>query len=67
MQRHYRSLLSIILSKELSIVKLSENDFGLYASDAVNTFGTPLMVRGTKEEIDEFMAKHKLPRSGESE
>lgn len=62
MERHYRSLLSMILDPDLYVLQLGEDDFGLYATRAVNNFNSPLMVRGTKAEIEEFMEKNRLPR-----
>jgi hypothetical protein len=39
------------------IVRLSENEFGLYVSNYRNSFGTPLYFRGTLEEVLEARKK----------
>lgn len=63
LQRYYRSIVALILDKELTVVQLSDgDDWGLYAAEAVNHFNTPLMVRGTKADVENFMEQHRLPR-----
>jgi hypothetical protein len=60
MERYYTSIISLVLDNNLAVVKLGENDYGVYAGQLRNHFGTPLMARGTKGEIDEFLAKNDL-------
>ncbi len=52
------------MAQSLSLVALSaeNDDWGIYASaDAgENTFGTPLMLRGTRDEIVDFLASRGL-------
>ena len=63
LQRYYTSLVSLILeANDLTVVQLGDDDYGLYAARLTNHFGTPLMARGTKAEMDEFLAKNNLPR-----
>lgn len=63
LERYYTSLVSLILEgNSLKVVKLGDDDYGLYAARLVNSFGTPLMARGTKAEMDQFLDKNNLPR-----
>lgn len=57
---YYRSNLSLILARELWVVNLGLGEVGVYASDAVNTFGTPLMVKGQPDEVKQFLVSRNL-------
>jgi hypothetical protein len=56
------SNVSLMLSPRRELVPLNRenDDWGLYAHRCVNEYGTPLVVRGTKQEVLDFLKERNL-------
>lgn len=46
-------------TRSYSIVSFGDGEVGLYISGLVNQIGTPLACRGSRNEIESFVAKHR--------
>lgn len=48
-------------NRSVSIVRLGDDDYGLYIGRYGNDFHTPLAARGTEKELRDFVHQHRHP------
>jgi hypothetical protein len=62
MERYYRTNLQLVMANQLTLLALNsaDDDWGLYVDGDYGILGTPLMLRGTKQEIVDFLVDRNL-------